>query len=277
MLEGTGNEEVWEREITRTLKKFCSAYQIVYAVKKRERAASFEIGCLHMLLSSYEQAGKLNPENLNDEGEFRYLTSPNGNPENFSWIRLTLNEQEFQIRQQVRIASHWHKDIAFCPDIVVLKPNANIDSTLDEDFANGKRKFFTVSSDQVVSAHECKSLSPFPELLVSFVGMFQAAHQWYDPRGSLNYSSPDGNHLAPCLFIGGDSRPIQRRMIKALEEVFPINIVSGLHFSRFRMNSDSEPAKYLNEAIINPPTARRSSKRRRIPGPGHSPKVEEQP
>ncbi len=247
------------------LKIFCRDYNVVYAVKERERSASFEIGCLHMLLTNYEQAGELYPENLNEKNEFRYLTSPNGNPENFSWIRLSLNEQDFQIRQQVRIKSHWHDDIAFCPDIVVLKPNAHIDSVLDEDFANGKRRFFTVSSDQVVSAHECKSLSPFPELLVSFIGMFQAAHQWFTTT-SRRYTEPQGIHPAPCLFIGGDSRPIQRRMIEALEDVFPINIVSGLHWSRFKMTRVNGEAKYLagslfesrsNEPAQVPGTARR--------------------
>ena len=254
MIKKTQNNDAWLLEVARTIKNFCRDYKVVYAVKKRERAASFEIGCLHMLLTNYEEVGSLKAENLNDEGEFRYLTTPSGNPENFSWIRLTINGEDYQIRQQVRIKSHWHDDIAFCPDIVVLKPNADIDAVVDEDFANGKRKFFSVRSDQVVSAHECKSLSPFPELLVSFIGMFQAAHRWFAPAMSRRYIAPRGIHPAPCLFIGGDSRSLQRRMIDALEETFPINIVSGLHFSRFKMSRHSGQAKYLDDAIINPPT-----------------------
>ena len=259
------NDEPWVLEVTRTIKTFCCDYKLVYAVKDRERAASFEIGCLHMLLTNYEQVGHLTAENLNANGEFRYLTTPSGNPDNFSWIRLSIKGQDFQIRQQVRIKSHWHNDIAFCPDIVVLKPNAPFEAVLDEDFANGKRKFFSVNSDQVVSTHECKSLSPFPELLVSFIGMFQAAHEWFATASSRSYINPEGIHPAPCLFIGGDSRSLQRRMITALEGKFPINIVSGLHFSRFKMSRTNGQANYLNDYLFNPPrTVATPDTRRRL-------------
>lgn len=253
MTKKNESDEAWLLAITRNVKNFCREYQVVYAVKARERAASFEIGCLHMLLTNYEEVGTLHPENLNEKGEFRYLTSPNGNPENFSWVRVTMNGEEYQIRQQVRVKSHWHADVAFCPDIVVLKPSAQVEADLDPDYASGKRRFFVVSSEHVVSAHECKSLSPFPELLVSFTGMFQAAHKWFVPNSTTTYLHPEGDHPAPCLFIGGDSRPIQRRMISALEEVFPINIVSGLHWSRFKMTRVSGYAKYLADGLFEEP------------------------
>jgi len=269
MAKKTQSDEAWIATVTTAVKAFCREYKVIYAVKARERAASFEIGCLHMLLTNYEQVGALLPMNLNEKGEFRYLTSPNGNPENFSWIQLSVNGRDFQIRQQVRVQSHWHNDIAFCPDIVVLKPDASVQSVLDEDFANGKMKFFSVKSDQVVSAHECKSLSPFPELLVSFLGAFQAAHQWYDPRVSYEYLNAQGIHPAPCLFIGGDSRPIQRRMIKALEAEFPINIVSGLHFGQFKMSRKNRAAKYLNDDMFAATTKPRSARRRRLLLPNH--------
>lgn len=259
------DDDAWLLEVKRVVKAFCKDYKVVFAVTKRERAASFEIGCLHMLLRNYEEVGLLSPENLNEQGEFRYLTSPNGNPENFSWIRLTIDGEDFEIRQQVRVRSHWHADVAFCPDIVVLKPGSKVESDFDDDYANGKRKFFAVSSEQVVTAHECKSLSPFPELLVSFTGMFQAAHNWFT-HDSASYVSADGKHLAPCLFIGGDSRPIQRRMIAALEAVFPINIVAGLHWGRFKLFRESGQAKYLADALFTaqpaPPVSTNYRKRR---------------
>ena len=244
------DDEACLREVRRVMRSFCRDYKVVFAVKKRERAASFEIGCLHMLLRNYEEVGELAPENLNDKGEFRYLTSPNGNPDNFSWIWLKIEGKKFEIRQQVRIRSHWHADVAFCPDIVVLKPGTAVESKFDPDYASGKRKFFVVSSDRVVTAHECKSLSPFPELLVSFTGMFQAAHKWFSSKSPSTYLDEDGKHLAPCLFIGGDSRPIQRRMILALEEVFPVNIVSGLHWGSFKLMRSSKEANYLSDSLF---------------------------
>jgi hypothetical protein len=247
----TANDKAWLSRVEQKVKLFSNRYGVLYRNKQRERAASFEIGCLHMLLGNYESVGEISPKNLTDIGEFRYLTSPTGNPNNFSWIECTIDGATFQIRQQVRVKSHWHNDIAFCPDIVVLKPKAKIDSENPPDYANGKKPFFSVQSNQVVSAHECKSLAPFPELLVSFTGLFQAAHSWFDPNKPKRHVKLKGKHLAPCLFIGGDSRPIQRRMIGALESVFPINIVTGLHWGRFKLDRKNDKAKYID---LDPPT-----------------------
>lgn len=228
------NDDAWVAEVEKDVKTFCQHYKVIYKASKRERAASFEIGCLHMVLRSYEKGGTLHPENLNPAGEFQYLTTPSGNPENFSWVRVEMPGETFQIRQQVRVKSHWHTDIAFCPDVIVLKPNAQIQSCRDPDYASGKRAFYSVSSGEVISAHECKSLTPFPELLVSFIGLFQAAHAWFDQQNPKKLLAEQGQHLAPCLFVGGESSPLQRKMIKALEEVFPINIITGLHNQLFK-------------------------------------------
>lgn len=255
-MRNSDNDGVWLAKVWGDIKNFCEDYSVVYSVKKRERAAAFEIGCLHMLVKNYEQSsGGVSVENLNKEGEFRYLTTPSGNPDNFSWLKFSIDGQEFQIRQQVRIKSHWHSDIAFCPDIVVLKPDAEILDPKLPHYANGKNRFFHVFSSQVVSAHECKSLTPFPELLVSFVGMFGAAHEWYNPREERTYIGEEAIHPAPCLFIGGDTNGIQRKMAAGLEETFPINIVTGLHFGQFRMDRDSGnneyEIRYLNSELIS--------------------------
>lgn len=239
------NNDAWLGRVEAKVKAFSARYRILYSNKTRERAASFEIGCLHMLLGNYSKVGGLEPQNLTDQGEFRYLTSPNGNPANFSWIKFSHETGDFQIRQQVRVKSHWSEDIAFCPDIVVLKPNTQIENEKPSDFANGKRPFYSVKSSEVISAHECKSLSPFPELLVSFIGLFQAAHSWYDHQNPNNHAADKGVHLAPCLFVGGDSRPIQRRMINAIENKFPVNIVTGIHWGRFKLSRKYDRAKYL--------------------------------
>lgn len=239
-------EDAWLSAVEAAVKAFSTRYRVLYARKTRERAASFEIGCLHMLLGNYSDVGDLEVKNLSDAGEFRYLTTPNGNPANFSWVSFKSSESQFQIRQQVRVKSHWSEDIAFCPDIVVLKDTASIQSEKPADFAKGKRPFYSVKSSDVISAHECKSLSPFPELLVSFIGLFEAAHSWYDGSSPKVFSADNGLHLAPCLFVGGDSRPIQRRMIDALEKKFPINIVTGIHWGRFKLARGSDRARYLS-------------------------------
>jgi hypothetical protein len=107
---------------------------------------------------------------LNRWKKYRYLTTPNGNPSNFSYV---WTDGEYEIRQQVRIKSHIDDEIAFTPDIIVLFRNSEMSSIKRVDYASGRRPFYTVSSKSVVAAHECKSTNPFPELLVSFMNLSQ--------------------------------------------------------------------------------------------------------
>ncbi|MCC6819875.1 MAG: hypothetical protein IT579_04015 [Verrucomicrobia subdivision 3 bacterium] len=234
----------WVNSIERRIQRFCRDHALAYKKTERELSASFEIGCLHLLTNNYSERGTLELQNL-DDGSFKYLTTPAGNPNNFSWIKVTIGDQEFQLRQQVRIRSHLDNDIAFTPDIVVLLGSAVVNEIKDKDFANGKKRFFNVTSDAVVAAHECKSLVPFPELLISFIGALIAAHTWFDPASNSDIEEP-GDHLAPTLFVGGSTNAIQRRMVKALERVYPINILTGLHDTQRRLENDESDLRYIS-------------------------------
>ena len=184
---------------------------------------------MHALVRDYENNGyTLTPKNLTQDGEYRYLTSPSGNPSNFSWIEASGPDGLFEIRQQVRVQSHVDPDIAFTPDIVVLIGGAEIDDAKRNDYASGKRPFYKVKSESVIAAHECKSMNPFPELLVAFIGMLVAAHEWYPNGKAVKHVSNNG-HLGPTLFVGGTSRPIHIRMIRAIQKAYFVNIICGLH------------------------------------------------
>jgi len=167
------NAEIpWEQQVLNAMKDFATRFSVVYTKTERELSAHFEIGCLLTLIEFYEKSGFIgevkNP--YKKDGSYRYLTTPAGNPMNFSYMLMSKQEGLVEIRQQVRIVSHVGENIAFTPDIVVIPFQTSIQENIDKDYANGKRRFFYVTSDQVIAAHECKSLSPFPELMVSFIG-----------------------------------------------------------------------------------------------------------
>jgi len=236
----------WINLVEEACRKFASQHSFAYSRTEREMSASFEIGCFHALLEFYESTSQsqLKPENIQD-GKYRYLTTPNGNPDNFSYVRIEVLGRTFALRQQVRIRSHLHSDIAFTPDMVVLAEGATIRAVNDRDYASEKRKFFSVNSSDVVAAHECKSMNPFPELLVSFIGHVMAAHEWLK-RGDLpQVLAVDGIHLAPTLFIGGAARALHLRMVDALENCFPMNILVGMHAGNWRLSSAKERLKRL--------------------------------
>ncbi|MDO9504248.1 hypothetical protein [Hydrogenophaga sp.] len=215
--------------------KFANDHSLVLRATERQLSAAFEIACFQALLYFYKKQGYTPTLADLHQGEYRYLTSPAGNPANFSFVRLAGPDGEFEVRQQVRIESHVDTDIRFTPDLVVLVKDATINAVTLEDFASGKRKLFSVKSSQVVAAHECKSMNPFPELMVNFVGMLVTAHAWY-PNGPQVADTRKG-HLAPTLFVGGTARAFHLKMIRALETAYRLNIIVGMHSGTWDLKS----------------------------------------
>ncbi len=229
----------WTAQVLEEMKEFARTQGSAYSKPKDILYALFEIGCFHALVRVYEERGcAVVAENLDENGCYRYLTTPNGNPNNFSYATITKGDSRFELRQQVRIVSHVDNDIAFTPDIVVMQAGAEIIDETDHDYANGKRRFFRVRSRHVIAAHECKSLVPFPELLVSFVGSLITGHEWVGNPNWRECVKANAIHPAPILFVGGSARPIQLRMIKALQAKFPMNILVGMHAGVTRFAKD---------------------------------------
>ena len=241
----------WISKVERACERFAQKHAFTYNRSEREISASFEIGCFHSLVEFYEKSCTVAPQNLRD-GAYRYLTTPNGNPANFSFVEIAHAQGVFFLRQQVRIKSHIDPDIAFTPDMVVLKGSSSIDAVKDRDYASGKRSFFTVSSADVIAAHECKSMNPFPELLVSFIGHLTAAHEWLESADWKKAIAADGVHLAPTLFVGGTARGLHLRMIRALEKTFPVNILVGMHAGNWKLAKAPNTLVRLAIGIIPP-------------------------
>lgn len=240
-------DDPWLAEAERLTSQFASTHGFAYRASKREISASFEIGCFHILLRFYAERGDLSPVNLQGN-QYRYLTTPAGNPSNFSYVQVVTKSGVFEIRQQVRIANSKDSRIAFTPDLVVLPSGVQIKAEKHDAYANGRRRFFSASSDQVVAVHECKSLPPFPELLVSFLGMIRVGCDW--AQRSLSQRDPAGDHLAPTLFVGGNASSWNARMIRALEKEFPVNIVCGLHVQQLKLVGKRENLNRFGPAML---------------------------
>lgn len=225
----TGPDDDWLARVEASVERFAREFKIIYAKTDRQLSALFEIGCFHLLVDFYAASYEITPEQLDRNGDFSYLTTPAGNPANFSFVALNGEDGEFEIRQQVRVTSRLHPDIAFTPDLLVLRRGSHIAERLDDDYASGKKRYFSVDSSEVVAVHECKSLNPFPELLVSFIGFVAAAHEYFDDAEGRITFRDHGRHLAPTLFVGGSARGLHLRMIRAMRSVLPINVIVGIH------------------------------------------------
>ena len=241
----------WLASVAKAAERFAKNNESLLTWTDKQLAAAFEVGCFHALLGFYENQGySIDAKNLKD-GVYRYLTSPSGNPSNFSYAHVAGHDGEFEVRQQVRVESHINADIAFTPDIVVLRQDAELLATTDGDFAAGKRRFFRVNSKHVVAAHECKSMTPFPELMVNFVGMLAVAHAWHQNDSTVIFTQGNG-HLAPTLFVGGTARGLHLRMIGALQSSFRLNIVCGMHEGTWSL-SNAKNRLVLKPAPAQPP------------------------
>jgi hypothetical protein len=224
-----GPDESWLDRVEASVERFAHEFKTTYAKTDRQLAAMFEIGCFHLLIDFYAATYEVTAEQLDRNGDFSYLTTPAGNPANFSFVALYGEDGAFEIRQQVRVTSHLHPDIAFTPDLLVLRRGSRISERLDENYAGGKKRYFSVDSSEIVAVHECKSLNPFPELLVSFIGFVAAAHEYFDDADGRITFHEGGRHLAPTLFVGGSARGLHLRMIRAMRSVLPINVIVGVH------------------------------------------------
>src|SRR5687768_1547719 len=129
----------WVASVEVKMSAFAQGHQLVFNQTARQVAASFEIGCFHALSEFYSETFTIVPQNLTEANEYRYLTTPSGNPENFSFLRLLNNiGAGFELRQQVRVRSHLHADITFTPDLIVLHDGATVHAERNEQYASGK-------------------------------------------------------------------------------------------------------------------------------------------
>lgn len=241
----------WVEAVEKSARAFSKKHATVYSKTDRQLFAAFEIGCFLALVGGYESRGfTCIVRNLTDQDEYRYLTSPNGNPANFSYILAGSDEETCEVRQQVRVRSHLDPDIAFTPDIVVIRADSDLSGQRDHDYAGGKRRFFSVSANDVIAAHECKSVPPFPELLVSFVGMLIAAHPWLQGATDRSMVSEEGPHLAPTLFVGGTARSLHRRMVDALRQTYPMNAILGMHRGTWELDENQESLTFIRNPLM---------------------------
>ncbi len=252
------SEKDWIPDVISAVSEFAEKYRTVYKKTEREVAAYFEIGCFLALIGFYEKRGFVGTAaNLDGGGAYRYLTTPNGNPANFSHMVMQRNEVCVELRQQVRIVSHLHPDISFTPDMVVVRHGTEAKIKTDPDYAGGKRSFFYVESRDVIAAHECKSMVPFPELMVSFIGMLVTAHAWYGQGEWESLVGSTNDHLAPALFVGGSARPLHTRMVKAMKKILPLNIVLGMHSGTWDLLGATSEAVCIRDPLgrLEPPSS----------------------
>jgi len=221
--------EEFEKEINLFLKK----HKSFLADQGRRISDYFEMSCYNMLVGYYQFYGfSVTIENLIGK-KFKYKLSPSGYPENFSFFTLKKSgtgsksnvDYAFEIHHNLTVQSGHQEDIYLTPDIVVINKGSIISDYDHYLVERSTKKFCYVKNEDVHTFCEVKNFTPFPELLYSFIGLYNELKQNAINSG-LHLRPP--SHIAPSLLISGKENEHTRRIKNSLEDRYALNIVFDL-------------------------------------------------
>jgi hypothetical protein len=195
----------------------------------------FEITCYNYVIEYYVNQGfTLIPRNpKKSENFFVYKTSPSGNLTNYSYFEARkqiqtnkgLQEISFDIRQNVPVQSNHDFDVYFTPDIVICEDK--FEMVKDFAYYHSTRWRYYLKNEGLISFAEAKHYNPFPEILVSFIGIIHELK----PGLLQKKGRKNGVHLAPSLMISGRGGLPVERIKSNFEKRYMLNIFLGLIFN----------------------------------------------
>lgn len=215
----------FEKELT----TFANKYKTIIHDHSDKISDYFEIACYNMIIKYYEQCGyKMEVRNLK-EGKFKYKCSPNGHLENFSYFcAMTSNggksEDVFYVFHNATVQSAHDKKVFTSPDIVVSKVNK---SSYTDDHYQTKKKLSFIPYDDMITFCEAKHLSPFPELMLNFIGTVnELKPKCLTEAGNDDFHLRD--HIAPSLMMSGSESKPCKTIRESLERRYFVNYFDNL-------------------------------------------------
>ena len=214
-------------EFEKDLVDFSNQHRMTLAEHSKRISDYFEMTCYNLIVRYYEKFGyELSVQNLKS-GKFKYKCSPKGLLENFSYFKASKTdnssqEEVFYIFHNATVQSAFDDLVFTTPDIVVSKTNNPSEST---DYYATKLKLSYISKDKLITFCEAKHLSPFPELMVNFMG---TVHELKPDCMDDNAEHPVTNHIAPSLLMSGTLSKSTKRIKDSFERRYYINIMDNL-------------------------------------------------
>lgn len=215
----------FEKELT----TFANQYKTIIHDHSDKISDYFEISCYNMIIKYYEQCGyKMQVRNLKG-GKFKYKCSPNGHLENFSYFcAMTTNggksEDVFYIFHNATVQSAHDKKVFTSPDIVISKVNK---SSYTDDHYQTKKKLSYLPNEDMITFCEAKHLSPFPELMLNFIGTVNELKPLcLTENGYDNFYLRD--HIAPSLMMSGSESKPCKTIRRSLERRYFVNYFDNL-------------------------------------------------
>lgn len=231
-------------DFEKDLTDFANKHRITLAEHSKRISDYFEMTCYNLIIRYYEKLDYvLEVRNL-QRGKFRFKCSPMGLLNNFSYFKASKKDEEgneiaFYIYHNATAQSAIDDNVLTTPDIVVSKTET---PTITTDYYATRMKMSFIPKDSLVTFCEAKNLSPFPELMVNFVG---TVHELKPECVCDDTEHWDSEHIAPSLMMSGTFSKPTKRIQNSLEKRYFVNFFDNLFddtsvrssFSRKRLDT----------------------------------------
>lgn len=244
----------FEKELT----EFSNRYKVLLAEHAKRISDYFEMTCYNLVIRYYEKKGyELEVQNLQG-GKFKFKCSPTGLLKNFSYFKATKKgaqegvDEVIYIYHNATVQSAFDVKVFTTPDIVVS--NSNIPAET-KDYYVTKKALSYIPKENLVTFCEAKHLTPFPELMVNFIG---TVHELKPECVDDNKEHSNSEHLAPSLMMSGTfSRPTIR-IQHSFEKRYYVDFIDNLFedvnvrlfLSKYRMDLIATLGKKSDKAPL---------------------------
>lgn len=214
-------------DFEKDLADFSNRYRVLLAEHSKRISDYFEMTCYNLVIRYYEKKGyELEVQNL-QANTFKFKCSPTGLLKNFSFFKATKKgnqgvEDVVYIYHNATVQSAFDDKVFTTPDIVVSKTNVPSET---KDYYTTKKTLSFIPQKSLVSFCEAKHLSPFPELMVNFIG---TVHE-LKPECVNDYAAhSDSDHIAPSLMMSGTLGKPTKRIQTSFEKRYYVNFFDNL-------------------------------------------------
>ncbi len=213
----------FEKELT----DFSNKYKVLLAEHAKRISDYFEMTCYNLVIRYYEKKGyELEVQNLQG-GKFKFKCSPTGLIKNFSYFKASKKRDQgidevVYIYHNATAQSAFDKKVFTTPDIVVSNSNTPAET---KDYYTTKKTLSYIPRESLVSFCEAKHLTPFPELMLNFIG---TVHELKPDCVDDNKEHPDSDHIAPSLMMSGTFGRPTRRIQHSFEKRYYVNFFDNL-------------------------------------------------
>jgi hypothetical protein len=250
-------------DFEKDLTDFANRYRITLAEHSKRISEYFEMTCYNLIVRYYDKKGySMIAQNLKG-GKYKFKCSPKGHLQNFSYFKATKvdmngKEKSFYVFHNATVQSAYDDKVFTTPDIVVAKEEKTAETT---DYYATKYSLTYIPKDKMITFCEAKHLSPFPELMISFVGTVnELMPDCLD--GSVLHLPSD--HIAPSMMMSGTFGKSTTRIKESLESRYYVNYFDNL-FEDVSVRSFLSMSQMSNIATLGKKSSKLSNDHQDIP------------